>query len=197
MATQAERTAATRGRILDAARALFADRGYDDTTVGDLLDAAGISKGALYHHFDSKDAVAETLFAEVSHDAILAASRHGAETDDPLDALVDAGLRWIDEVSEPSVAAVMFVLGPTALGWERCREIENANSLRVLRLGLGRAVDAGRFPAAHVDVAAHTINAVLAELAWLTVRPDEARVDRPDVAAVVRATVHALAEIDR
>ncbi len=196
MATQAERRAATRGRILDVARSLFAEHGYDATTIADLLDAAGVSKGALYHHFDSKDAVAETLFAEVSRAAIISASRRATEVDDPLDALADAGLRWIDEAADPAVASVLFELGPTALGWERCRAIENATSLRVLRLALTRAVEAGRFPAARVEVAAHTLNAVLGELAWLVVHPDEARVDEADVAAVVRATVHALAQLD-
>ncbi|MEM8904133.1 MAG: helix-turn-helix domain-containing protein [Actinomycetota bacterium] len=193
MATQAERTATTRARILDAARELFADRGFDATTVGDLLLSAEVSKGALYHHFASKEAVAETLFAETSRAAIDAASRATDGETDPLDGLVAACLRWIDQVADPAVATVMFEIGPSALGWERCRRIEDAHSLRVLRLGIGAAVAAGRFAPDRVDLAARTINAVLAELAWLVVHPEESAVDDHDIADVVRATVHALA----
>jgi len=54
MATQAERRAATRGRIIESARRLFVERGFDDTTTTQILDDAGVSRGAMYHHFVSK-----------------------------------------------------------------------------------------------------------------------------------------------
>ncbi|MEO1061915.1 MAG: TetR/AcrR family transcriptional regulator [Actinomycetota bacterium] len=193
MATQAERTAETRRRILDAARARFAGQGYETTTIAELLDDAGVSKGALYHHFDSKESIAETLFSETSRAAIIAASRHDGDDDDPLESLVASCLRWMDEAARPEVASVLFDLGPTALGWERSREIENAHSLRVLRASIGRAVDAGRFVPGRTELAARTINAVLAELALLAVHPGEVTATPDDVAALVRTTIHGLA----
>ncbi|MEL6890131.1 MAG: helix-turn-helix domain-containing protein [Actinomycetota bacterium] len=197
MPTQAERTASTRSKILDAARSSFVSRGYDGTTIADVLDAAAVSKGALYHHFESKQAIAEAIFSDTSRHAITAASRRARDVSDPVETLVQGCLLWLEEVSEPSVAVVMFDIGPTALGWERCRQIEAANSIRALRLGIARAVEAGAFAAARADLAAHTINAVLGELAWLSVRSDGADVDDVATTAVVRAMIHALAQIDR
>lgn len=197
MPTQAERTAATRGRILESARALFVADGYDTTTIADVIDAASISKGALYHHFESKQSIAEAVFTQTSSGAIAAASRRAVEVTDPLEALVHGCLHWLDEVSEASVATIMFDVGPTALGWERCRELESTNSLRALQLGIARAVGAGVFAPERTDLAAHTINAVLAELAWLSVRSETAAIDDDDIGTVVRATVGALAKIDR
>lgn len=197
MPTQAERTAATRGRVLEAARSLFVADGYEATTIADVLEAAAVSKGALYHHFESKRAIAEAVFSQASRAAIVAASRRAIEVSDPVEALVQGCLHWLDEVSEASVATVMFNVGPTALGWERCRQIEASNSLRALHLGIARVAETGDFSPSRIEIAAHTINAVLAELAWLTVRADVAVITEGDAEAVVRATVGALAQIDR
>ena len=197
MPTQAERSAATRSRVLEAARSLFVANGYDATTIADVLEAAAVSKGALYHHFESKRAIAEAMFFQASHESIGAASRRANGVSNPFEALIQGCLHWLDEVSEASVATVMFDVGPTALGWERCRQIEAPNSLRALQLGIKRAADAGHFSLTRAEIAAHVINAVLAELAWLTVRTDAAAIGKGDAEAVVRATVGALARIDR
>lgn len=194
--TQSERTASTRGRILAAARSLFVADGYETTTIADVLEAATVSKGALYHHFESKRAIAEAVFSDASLGAIVAASRRAIEVSDPMEALVQGCLHWLDEVSEASVATVMFDVGPTALGWERCRQIEAPNSLQAIQLGIARAAEAGDFSPTRTEIAAHTINAVLAELAWLSVRSDVANISEGDAETVVRATVGALARID-
>ena len=76
-------------------------------------------------------------------------------------------------------------------------KIEAPNSLRALQLGIARAADAGHFSLTRAEIAAHVINAVLAELAWLTVRTDVAAIGEGDAEAVVRATVEALALLDR
>ena len=66
MARQAERSAATRARVLDAAERLFAEQGYEATSTDEILEASGISRGALYHHFATKQAVFEAVFERVS-----------------------------------------------------------------------------------------------------------------------------------
>ncbi len=64
---QEERSQETRGRILQAAEASFAERGYDITSVDSICLAAGVSKGAFYHHFPSKGAVFVALLDEWLH----------------------------------------------------------------------------------------------------------------------------------
>ncbi len=61
-----------RNEILDAARGLFMSRGYDATTVNDLINAVGISKGAFYHHFASKDEVLRALVWSMAEQGLAA-----------------------------------------------------------------------------------------------------------------------------
>ena len=71
MAKQAERRAATIEAILKAARRLFGERGFAATTIDDIAAAARVAKGAVYHHFPTKEAVFEAVFDEVSRDLLL------------------------------------------------------------------------------------------------------------------------------
>lgn len=62
--TQAERRAQTRARLLRAARKVFGARGYHGTTLDEVATKAGLSKGALYHHFDGKESLFLALLDE-------------------------------------------------------------------------------------------------------------------------------------
>lgn len=195
VATQAERRAATRTRLLESARHLFVRNGYDTTTITDVLDDAGLSRGALYHHFDSKEALAEALFAATSRRTIQAGSQAVPEGLSPVESLVSACLAWLDQACRPETAAILFQVGPTALGWERCREIENAHSLLALRHGITAAVEAGELDPPSVELAAITLNAVLGELALALVH-DPTGTRRADVDKVVRGVVGSFAGLD-
>lgn len=89
--TQAERSGETRRRILDAAVALLGEHGYAGLRTGDVVSAAGVSKGALTHHFPSKDAlvvaVVEHVFVRASEQARQRA-RRASSPDDALRALI-------------------------------------------------------------------------------------------------------------
>ena len=71
MATQADRRAATRGAIVKAARKLFGNDGFQATTMDDIAAGARVAKGAVYHHFPTKEAVFEAVFEEVSADLVV------------------------------------------------------------------------------------------------------------------------------
>lgn len=171
MATQAERRAHTRGAIVDAARSHFIGAGYAETSVSDILETAGVSRGAMYHHFASKEDVFAAVFVQTSSNAIRAAAQRATTTTSPRDALIDGCLAWLDEVSDPSVARLLFTEGPIALGWQRCRTLEEATSLGVVRASLMRAADAGEIAVSSVDVTARLLNAMLAEAALLQETP--------------------------
>jgi AcrR family transcriptional regulator len=125
MAKQAQRTEATTRAIEGAARKLFATRGFAATSIDDIAARAGVAKGAVYHHFASKEAifarVLESLQAELASAEVPAASRR---ITDPLDAIADAVLRWLVAASEPERKRILLVDGPAVLGWQRWREID-------------------------------------------------------------------------
>ncbi len=191
MATQEERRTATRGAILAAARGLFATNGYDATSVGDILLAAGVSRGAMYHHFPSKEDVFAAVFMQTSADAIRRAAARIPASASARDALLAGCLGWLDAVDDPSIRQILLVDGPVALGWERARVLEEATSLGVMRSAIARAVKAGELDVASVDLAARLINAVLTEAA-LNRGPRE-RTKRRHASELVTAMINGLA----
>jgi AcrR family transcriptional regulator len=59
---RSEKAEATRARLVEVAGELFGERGYEDTPIEDVLERTGVSKGALYHHFPSKEALFEEVY---------------------------------------------------------------------------------------------------------------------------------------
>ena len=67
-----------KNEILDAAAALFAQKGFDHTSTSEIMEAVGIAKGTLYHHFKSKEAIMDAIIERQS-ERMLAAARKTAE----------------------------------------------------------------------------------------------------------------------
>jgi len=169
MATQAERRETTRARLVDAAFRLFVRSGYEATSTQEILARAAVSRGALYHHFPTKQDLFEAVFEAVSAGAIERAgersARARAATDSPLEQLTAGCLAWLREAREPTVGAILLDQGPKVLGWLRAREIENRHSLAVMKAALEKAAAAGEIAPVSIDLTAGILNAALAEAA--------------------------------
>ena len=148
-----------------AARDLFAINGYDATTTTEILAEAGVSRGAMYHHFETKRDVFEAVFTDVSDEAIRRSAASGGRHDSPLEALILASLAWLHEVRAPETATLLLDQGPQVLGWQRARELEERTSLGLMKGALERAVAAGEIQVRSIDLTARLLNAVLAEAA--------------------------------
>jgi AcrR family transcriptional regulator len=190
MPTQSERREATRGAIVEAATELFSERGFEQTSVADILELAGISRGALYHHFAAKDDVFAAVFVVTSSVAIRETARQIPPDATPIDALIAGCLGWLDAVKNPAIHRILFVDGPTALGWERARALEEATNLGVMRAAVRRAVEAKEVEVPSADLAARLLNGLLAEAALTLHGASAAR--RRDVRALVTAMVKGL-----
>jgi len=153
--TNAARSAATRARLIDAARALFAAKGYAETSTPEIVKAAGVTRGALYHHFQDKTALFEATAeaeAEAVADAIRISDPGAAAT--PEMALLAGAKAYFAAMSAPGRARILLVEGPAALGAARMRAID-AGSVAELEAGLAAAnVAEGAVLAALADVLA-------------------------------------------
>jgi len=165
MTTQAERRAATREKLITAAREHFARNGFEDTHTGDILKQAGVSRGAMYHHFPSKRDVFEAVFQAVSDETIARSLKKGGRTQSPLEDLISTCLAWLQAARRPDVASILLDQGPQVLGWVRARDLEAEASLSLMTRALERAVDAGEVEVASVDLTARLLNALMAETA--------------------------------
>ncbi len=138
--TNRERTEATRLALLDAARALFVGKGYADTSTPEICAAAGITRGALYHHFaDKRDLFRQVLVRE----AEAVAARIEAAAPAPLaprEALLAGSEAYLDAMTVPGRTRLMLVDGPAVLGREATDAIDEATSAATLREGLAKAL---------------------------------------------------------
>ena len=124
MATQADRRAATQGAILKAARKLFGERGFQETTMDDIAAAARVAKGAVYHHFNTKEAVFEAVFDEVSRDLVAEIANVSRAEKDVLVAMAAGTQHYLAACAKGATGQIILRDGPAVLGWERWREID-------------------------------------------------------------------------
>ena len=141
--TQAERSETTINELLAAAEERFAATGYAGTSIEDIVRAAGVTRGALYHHFPSKAAVFEAVFEQQQRK--LVASQVEQLVDEPdVWVQIRRGCEiYLAETLAPEVRRISILDAPTALGWERMREIESKYLLALLDQSLARAEELG------------------------------------------------------
>lgn len=127
MARQADRSASTIRRLLDTAARLFADHGYDDVSIDLVAAEAGVTKGAFYHHFPSKQALFERVLDEaqaaIAHQ--LSQASAAAPAPPPTVSLVNGAVGYLRLANAPDVRRIVLSDGPRVLGWARWREIDD------------------------------------------------------------------------
>ena len=144
MRRTADEALRTRESIVDAARPLLAAHGFADTPTGAVVEAAGVTRGALYHHFADKTALFLAVFTQIEHelnDTVTAAAL--AETD-PLDAFVAGCRALLDFVVRPDYHQIVVVDGPAVLGSAAWHDIDAAIGLANMQAGLQALERAGR-----------------------------------------------------
>lgn len=173
-----EKGQATRRQLLDTAERLFAAHGYEATSIDTVLDAAGVSRGALYHHFPGKEALFEAVLESVE-EALAADVVAAAEAaPEPRLALQAGCLAWLQRLRDPVIRRIVLVDAPAVVGWQRWREIDECHWFGLLKSALAEALPPSRLDATSLDVLAHMLLAALNELAFVIGRAED-----PDAAA--------------
>jgi AcrR family transcriptional regulator len=164
---------ATRAQLIAIARRMFAERGYEDTSIEAVLREAGVSRGSLYHHFAGKEAlfeaVAEDVETSVGEQTLVAT----AGTEGPVAAMRAGFLAWIRLAGDPVVQRILLIDGPSVLGWERWRAMEERHALGLIRAVLQVIADEGHLPQDMVGTLAHVLLASVNEVALLVARSDD------------------------
>ena len=191
--TKAGQTEATTAALITAARELFADRGYADVGTEEIVQRAGVTRGALYHHFkDGKEelfrAVLVQLSAELVRQVVAVANRSG----DPWEELVIGCEAFLDACARPDVQRIMLVDGPSVLGWDVWREIDQGYALGALEAAIQNAMDAGALSAAPANAVAHVLLGALDEAAMVVARADDQGAAREEMGKTVRRLLEGL-----
>ena len=178
--TQAQRRATTTRALLDAARSLFAEKGYHGTAAEEIVRRAGLTRGALYHHFeDKKDlfrVVVDEMEGEIDEE-IEAAER----AQSGLPEAVMAGYRaFVDAVLDPEMRRTFFLDGPSVLGWE-WREIDARHAVGKIEEGLEALIAEGFVEPQPVGPLARLINGTLLEAAFFVAASEDPEAARDEV----------------
>ncbi len=172
MATQSERRETTRAALIAAAREAFVDKGYDDTSTDIILTRAGLSKGALYHHFPAKADLLGAVFESVLSETAAAAHHAAKCAADPRSAVAASLKAWLRAVLEPVPRRIILETGPAVLGFSRARSLEGPINLAPLRRTIERAAANGETDCEDADLVARLLSAAVAELALVAIERD-------------------------
>lgn len=165
MAKQAERRAATTEAILTAARRLFGTRGFAATTMDEIAENAGIAKGAVYHHFKTKEAVFEAVFDLISRDLVVEIDGAARAEKDVLAAMVAGTQHYFAAAAKGPTGQIILRDGPAVLGWERWREIDARHFGGKLPRALSVAMEAGLIAKQPVEPLARLLLGAVTEAA--------------------------------
>ena len=191
--TQRERTEATTGQLLDAARRLFAADGYTATSLDGVVTAAGVTKGALYHHFDSKLDLFRAVFENEERALARVCQEAYRRKSDPWDGFYAGCTAFLEESLDPGVQRIALLDGPAVLGWEEVREIEARYSLSMIESGLREAIASGRIVRRPTGPLAHLLFGALCEGAMVVARTSgDQRAAMRQVARELRVMLAAL-----
>jgi AcrR family transcriptional regulator len=133
---------ATRAALLEEATALFAERGYVGTSLEDVASASQVTRGAVYHHFASKQALFEAVL-DLQETRVTAEVIAAAGTADPWDAAMLALDAYLTHCCDPVYGRLVWLEGPAALGWHRWRECEKDYAYGLVERFIRGLADAG------------------------------------------------------
>lgn len=132
--------AQTAQRVLESGTDLFASRGFAEVSLDEVAHAAGVTRGAVYHHYGNKtglfSAVVARLQAEVADAVVVAAEGAGS---DPGAQLRAGSHAFLDAITSGPAVHVLLIDAPSVLGWQEWRRLDAENSAAHLREALQHA----------------------------------------------------------
>lgn len=192
--TQAERAAETREALIASARPLFAAAGFADVALETIVRTAGVTRGALYHHFADKTELFAAVFERVEGEVATQMGEAIAAVNetDPVEVMrLGAGF-WLDACSNPEIQRIVLVDAPAVLGWARWTEIGNRYNTGLVRELLTNAVETGRIPPQPIEATALTMLGAIREATLYVARAEDHDLARQEAGAVMDRLIDAL-----
>jgi AcrR family transcriptional regulator len=165
--TQSERRASTRAALIAAGRELFARKGFAGAGREEIVERAGVTRGAMYHHFASKEALFQAVYEDVERDVLRQVVQAAAAAQGPKEMLRLGSLAYLDVAAKDEVRRICLLDAPAVLAPEVRRELSEQHGLGVIREALRDCMASGQIREQPVDTLAHLYMAALLEAATL------------------------------
>lgn len=190
--SRAEQAAGTRSELMRTARELFAERGYAGVGTEEIVARAGVTRGALYHHFEDKKDLFRAVHEELERDLVASIGERIAGIDDPWELLVTGVRAFLDACTEPALMRIALVDAPVVLGWEEWRDIDTRYGLGLVSFGLQNAMDRGLFRRQAVRPLAHLLAGSMTEAAMMIAHAPDHEAARREVERPLLAILEGL-----
>jgi AcrR family transcriptional regulator len=181
----------TRRALLDAACALFGERGYAATSIDEIVDAAQVTKGALYHHFDGKQELFAAVYERVKREVSERAATAFLEPD-PWKDLCAGCHAMLDAHLDPTVQRILLHDAQAVLDADTIRHVENRYGAVVLRGALRRSVRAGVIQPLPLKVLALMLTGAILEGCMAVADAEDPARARAEVGDVLTALLEGL-----
>jgi AcrR family transcriptional regulator len=172
--SQAERRATTRAALLQAARELFGAKGFAATGREEIVERAGVTRGALYHHFAGKEGLFRAVFELVEQDTIDDVARAAMLAPNPKQMLFLGCRAFLDATTDPAFQRIVLLDAPAVLGWDEWRRVDARYGLGLISHALEAAMDTHQIDRQPVEPLAHLLLAALNEAALYIAGSDDA-----------------------
>jgi AcrR family transcriptional regulator len=182
-----------REALIEAATELFVEHDYGAVGTEQILRRAGVSRGALYHHFPSKLDLFRAVYETSERKVVERVAQAALAADGPFDAMVRASVAYLREAeTSEELRRIGLMQSRAVLGWEGWREVASRLGLGFAEASLGAAMDAGEIRRRDVETTAHVVLAALIEAATLIATAENRARARKQVEPVVRDVLEAL-----
>ncbi len=194
--SQAQRTATTRATLVASARKLFSENGFVDVSTQAIVEAAGVTRGALYHQFADKVELFAAVYEEVEAEIVaqIAEGIVEAAPSDQLEAMKVGARLFLDLCSAPAAQRIGLVDAPAVLGWDRWRAIGAKYGLGIIEAMLGQAVADGVIPDQPLRPTAHILLGALDEAALYVSRAEDPATAKSEMYAVCDRIISGIAD---
>jgi AcrR family transcriptional regulator len=191
--TKAAQREATVAALIAAARELFSDRGYAAVGTEEIVKKAGVTRGALYHHFKGgKEDLFQAVLVQVSAETTQQVLEAAAQATDAWEELVLGAEAFLDASMRPEVQRIMLVDGPAVLGWDVWRAADGQYALALLEGAIRNAIEAGKLIDQPPRALAHVLLGAIDEAAMVVARSEDQQEARREMGQTVRRLLEGL-----
>lgn len=174
--TNRDRSDKTRAALVDAAREFFVAKGYAETATPEVVAAAGLTRGALYHHFEDKKALFRAVVEKEAGKVAATIEKSAGEGLAPREALLAGAAAYFDAMAVPGRVRLLLLDGPAVLGVTEMATIDAAHGGRTLEEGLAAAMTPRRLGDKAIKAMAFLLSAAF-DRAALEIDAGAARAD--------------------
>lgn len=191
--SNADRTAATRAALIDAAEELFGEQGYGAVSIDTIVARAGVTRGALYHHFEDKRDLFRAVFEKAEEEVIPRVLELVGPTEDPWEIATKGSRAFLDICLEHNFQQIALVDAPSVLGVREQQEIADRYGGALLKSVFTQLIESGRMKPQPVEAMARVLTGALVAGATEIAQAADQQKARTEVGQVIDAMLMGLA----